>query len=412
MPRAETEPGVLFLLPEILARQRRPVAGLINAGQLARAAREKVGGGWVSASSRTGWWDPERAIREGSLPAAARAPVGRPAAASRPSPLRQTLKDARRIAWNLRGRPTPAPVAPVFVWQRLDPFFAAGARLARRFDVPLVVSVHALAVSERRKWGVGRLPLDPLLERGERTVLRRADCLCLVSGELLPELAALGVESGDPRLLITPNQVDVELFRPRRTEAGRRRRELGIGDEDFVIGWTGSFRSFHRLDLVVEIARSLSAGRAALRPCFLFVGDGAGRGGLAAACAAAGVRAVFTGVVEHALVPEYLSAMDVGLVLGSADTGAYHYSPVKLRELLACGVPVVASDVGEVSTLLGAGGLGHLLGATPAELAAAIEEVARSPEARAALGRRARELAVAQEGWDGQLARILERVRR
>ncbi|HEX2164345.1 MAG TPA: hypothetical protein VHM02_10385, partial [Thermoanaerobaculia bacterium] len=69
----ETRRGALFLLPEVLDRQRRPVAGMINAGHLARAAERLLGGGRVSVSARSGWWDGERAIREGSRPAPAAA---------------------------------------------------------------------------------------------------------------------------------------------------------------------------------------------------------------------------------------------------------------------------------------------------------------------------------------------------
>jgi glycosyltransferase involved in cell wall biosynthesis len=394
----------------VIARQRRPVAGLLNTGQLARAAEDLVGCGRVSASARTGWWDGQQALRDGALPEPPRAqapdrPHGR-------RHLRQTLKDVRRIAWNLgRRSPPPGLLPPLFVWQRLDPFFAEGPRLARRFRVPLVVGVHALTVCERRKWGAGRLPLDPLLALGERWVLRRADCICLVSESLRSELVTVGLRGDDSRLLVTPNQVDPSLFRPMPAAARTRRRELGISDDDFVIGWSGSFRSFHRLDLVLEIHRQLADRGNLARAVWLFLGDGTRRRRLEEVCAAAGMRAVFPGLVEYTRVPEYLSAMDVGLVLGSEEAGAFHYSPVKLRELLACGVPVAASDVGEISTLMAGTPLAGLLGTNPRELAEAIERVARDG-ALGTLGDRARELALRGEGWTGQLERVLGKIGR
>lgn len=409
MTGGATRRGALFLLPEVLDRQRRPVAGMINAGHLARAAERLLGGGRVSVSARSGWWDGERAIREGSRPAPAAAAPARPRPPL-PGWLRQTLKDARRIAWNLAPRPAPDGPPPLVVWQRLDPFFATGPRLAARHGVPAVVAVHALTVVERRKWGTGRLPLDPLLTWGERRVLARADAIAVVSAALVPELAAAGVRAGDPRLLVTPNQVDVETFRPRREAGLARRRELGIADDELVLGWAGSFRAFHRLDLVLEVDRRLAARGTVPRRRYLLVGDGAERPRVEAACAAAGVPAVFPGAVEHARLSEWLSAMDVGLVLGSAEGGAYHYSPVKLRELLACGVPVVASAVGEVAALLAATPFAPYLGEDAEALAAAVEALAGDAAARAALGRAARELALSEEGWEGQLRRVLERV--
>jgi glycosyltransferase involved in cell wall biosynthesis len=400
----------LFVLPEILSRQVPPVAGTINAGQLALAARRVMGGGWVSASARSGWWSAEQAIEEGSRPTLGRRPGSAPGLrrGAFAAGFVQTAKDLRRIAWNLGSRPTVPPCGPPFlVWQRLDPFFRSGVELARRYEVPLVLSVHSLVVSERRKWGAGRLPFDPVLRLGERWALRQADCICVVSETLVAELESLGVRRDDPRLLLTPNQVDVEHFRPRPREGATRRRELGIDGDDLVIGWAGSFRAFHRLDSVLDLHSKLAPALAARRISFLFVGDGPRRGWLEEACRAAGIRAQFPGVVSHALLPEYLSAMDVGLVLGEEGSGAYHYSPVKLRELLACGVPVVANDVGEVGALLATEG-GGLLGSTAGDLASVVGELARDEEARLRLGREARAVATAQEGWEGQLRRVID----
>ena len=46
-------------------------------------------------------------------------------------------------------------------------------------------------------------------------------------------------------------------------------------------------------------------------------------------------------------MPSYVAAMDVAVVSALPDS-AFHYSPQKLREYLACGRPVVAPRVGEV----------------------------------------------------------------
>jgi glycosyltransferase involved in cell wall biosynthesis len=44
----------------------------------------------------------------------------------------------------------------------------------------------------------------------------------------------------------------------------------------------------------------------------------------------------------------YIAAMDVAVVSAAPNEG-FHYSPVKLREYLACGRPVVAPRIGEVA---------------------------------------------------------------
>lgn len=404
----------LFLLPEVVARQAPPVAGMINAGQLARACQELLGEAWVSVSHHQSWRLPEAVIHAGSESRVGTAAATSSAASAPPPPssrdgvFRRTAKDLRRLNWNLRYRSPPPGETPVaFVWQRLDPWFIAGPRLAKSLGVPLIVSVHSAVVAERRKWGSGGLPLDGLLARGERYVLAAADVVCPVSWELVEELAALGFNSDDPRLRLTPNQVDCERFRPMPSVAARRRYELGICGDELVVGWSGSFRAFHRLDLLIDLHRCLAALPQPPRVRFLLIGDGAQRSSLEAACAEAKVPALFPGVVPYAEVPEWLSVMDIGLVLGSEESGSFHYSPVKLREFLACGVPVVASRVGEVGRLFSDGGMKVLLAEDARQLAEVIGTLASDRWYLADLARRARSLALAEEGWEGQLRRIL-----
>lgn len=412
---AEAPPGrtILFVLPTLLDRQRRPVAGLINAGQLAKAAQHTVGSGLISVTPTTGWLTPEEAIWSGSRPdRSADEPLGsgapRPWLRGTARFLRQPVKDCRRIFWNLRGRSAPPPGSrPLMVWQRLDPFLIAGVRLAQRYAVPLVVSVHSLTVMERRRWGVGRSALDPLLTAGERWVLEEADCVCVVSRELIADLAAAGIDLAEKEIIVTPNQVDVDLFRPRRAEALARREELGISPEEVVIGWAGSFRGFHRLDQLLEIARRLQERSRARSLCYLLLGEGRERQQLTVQLAAAGIRAILPGVVDYARVPEYLSAMDVGLVLGGEERGRFHYSPMKLREFLACGVPVVGSKLGDISNLLSGTPLEDLLGETVEELAGSIDLLARNDALRVSLRAEARGVVEREEGWVGQMRRVL-----
>ena len=94
---------------------------------------------------------------------------------------------------------------------------------------------------------MGRPPtrLGNLLERfGDRPPLMRSDVVACVSEEVADEVVRLGVDRG--RVLVSPMAVDAERFSPAVSGAAVRER-LGL-DDAFVVGWTGSFRSFHGLD--------------------------------------------------------------------------------------------------------------------------------------------------------------------
>ena len=144
-------------------------------------------------------------------------------------------------------------------------------------------------------------------------------------------------------VVVVPNGVDTDRFTPGPADP-RLRARLGL-DGAFVVGWAGSFRSFHGLDTLLEAAAI--AGRDIDDLHLLLVGDGLARPRSRPALAELGVRAVFTGTVPFTDIPDYMRAMDVATVLADP-AQPFHYSPVKLREYQACGRAVVASAVGEM----------------------------------------------------------------
>ncbi len=259
---------------------------------------------------------------------------------------RTFAKDLRWVARGLRfdarirRRLKPDPTPP-FVWQHHDLFQTAGATAARRLSVPLVLFVDAPLVWEARKWGVRRRGWGGVLQRiGEVPTLRRADLVACVSAEVADEVIRLGVNP--ERVLVTPCSAEVPSPRP----SGLKIR-AGYGLEGaFVIGWVGSFRAFHALDLLIDAftADQISSHNVAL----LLVGDGVERQRILERGAASGIRVVAPGSVPHAEVFEHVAAFDCGVLTVGADQ-AFHYSPLKLKEYLAMGTPVVAPAIGEMA---------------------------------------------------------------
>src|SRR5581483_2374186 len=136
-----------------------------------------------------------------------------------------------------------------FVWQRHELFHDAGADLARRIGVPFVLFVNAPLVWQARAWGVRRPGWSRLVERrGETAVFRRADVIAAGSPLVAERVAALGVDAD--RIVITPTGADVEQIASSRTSIPWRER-LDLRDR-FVVGWVGSFRRFHGLDVAVD----------------------------------------------------------------------------------------------------------------------------------------------------------------
>ncbi|MFM7225251.1 MAG: glycosyltransferase, partial [Actinomycetota bacterium] len=178
------------------------------------------------------------------------------------------------------------------------------------------------------------------------------------------------------------------------------RARLGL-DDAFVVGWVGSFRRFHALDLAVAAVAEVPGA------ALLLVGDGPERRRVEAEAAARGVRTVTTGTVPHAELPDVLAAMDAAVVV--AATGqTFHYSPLKLAEYLAAGLPVVAPAIGEPGARIRDGEDGLLVApGDPAALAAALRRLRDDPALRVRLGTRAREVAAESWSWDRSAERVI-----
>jgi glycosyltransferase involved in cell wall biosynthesis len=155
------------------------------------------------------------------------------------------------------------------------------------------------------------------------------------------------------------NCVDLDEFR--RLPAHHRinaRAELGVATSEKVIIMVARMVSQKNHQLVMETAPEIL--RACPRARFLFVGGGPDEEALKAQAAASGIaeRCIFLGRRDD--VPRLLGASDVA-ILPSFKEG---FSNAVL-EAMACGLPVVASDVGGNGEIIENGINGYLLETAP-----------------------------------------------
>jgi glycosyltransferase involved in cell wall biosynthesis len=187
------------------------------------------------------------------------------------------------------------------------------------------------------------------------------------------------------------------------------RRELGL-DEAFVVGLVGSLNRAPRRgisygwDVIEALAHTQPEVVA------LIVGDGEARPDLEKRARELGVqeRCRFAGFREEALLPRLIGTMDVAVSTQTNDAVGAVRTTGKLPLYLACGCPVLASDVGEARRLLGPLGWtirydGVVDRAYPGRLAARIGEWAADRDG--APRRREQALAIAREAFDADAVR-------
>ncbi len=213
-----------------------------------------------------------------------------------------------------------------------------------------------------------------------RSTYRRAQRAWAVGDTTAEVLAATGFTKP---VDIVPHGVEISAFTPGRDEA--RRRELGL--EGVVIGYAGRLVEEKGIRDLLDAARLL-ANLAPGTFTILIVGAGPLEGEVRHAVAHDGVRIRLLPAVPHHEAPALYRLMDI-FVLPSRETPRWREQFGRaLVEAAATELPIVAAGTGEIPHVMqGLGGGGRVVSAeAPAQIAAALAELVKSPPLRAKIG--------------------------
>ena len=197
-------------------------------------------------------------------------------------------------------------------------------------------------------------------------------------------------DAGVP-VVVVPNSVDPGCFDPTRYDRDRAREKLGLGEDDFVVGFVGRLDPAKGADILVEAAARLRDERA---PCrVVLMGEGSQRGDLERQIERLDLDGVvtLTGLCESPA--ELMRAFDVAVVPSRREAFG-----VAALELMHMRVPVIVSPVGGLPELVEDGRAGVVLpepGA--AAVVAAIQSLRSDPARRATLAAAAAHRAAAFE---------------
>ena len=231
---------------------------------------------------------------------------------------------------------------PTLIWEHHDLFPGIGTELANKYGIPLIKYVHAPQVWEAKKWGVKRPVWGKLLEKSEVRNLNRADLVACVSAQVYTQLIEMGVNK--KKLMVSPMAVDRQMFLEKKLQLPRSRFGL---DNKITIGWTGSFRKFHGLELLVESFEIAYKENDQL--CLVLIGDGFEKQRIENIIKEKDLSSavVFIGKKKFKEIPAYIKLFDIAIVSAHSTKG-FHYSPLKLREYLITGLATLAPRAGEV----------------------------------------------------------------
>ena len=168
-----------------------------------------------------------------------------------------------------------------------------------------------------------------LTEEQRERIRKSVNGVISVSTENKRKCLSYGI-SEEKNTVVLPNCVNDKVFRPRDMSAFRK--ELGAGEDDFVICFTGGFvdrKGYNRLAQAVDSLNDSSIK-------VLFCGAPMpGYENEKPQCNGM----LFCGSVNHDDMPKYLCASDV-FVLPTLKEGCCN----AIVEALACGIPVISSN--------------------------------------------------------------------
>ena len=229
-------------------------------------------------------------------------------------------------------------------------------------------------------------------------IATEADHVLAITQGIADELIAGGVPAD--RISLLPNAVDPDLFAPVPRD-GALAESLGLEDGDFVVVYAGSLSSYEGLDDLIEALALLRGQDVAAR--LVLVGDGEFRADLEALAQARGQAGAvhFVARVGPEEVRRYLSLADAVAIPRKPHRVCQIVSPLKPFEAMAMEKPVILTDLQALREIVDHGRTGLICRpADPADLAAKLLELARSPALRRDLGSAARRWVVDERSWE------------
>ncbi len=217
---------------------------------------------------------------------------------------------------------------------------------------------------------------ERLSRRYQQLVLSTADRIT-VTTSILGDRVADQYDLDRDKIVHLPNGVDTDEFKPTET------------DSEPTIVYTGNVGHAQDLETCIRAMSQVEHPEASLK----IVGDGDIKRDLEEVAREENLNGTveFTGLVPREEVPEILDDAMIGIAPLKSDDSLEYAVPTKAYEYMSYELPVVATGIGELVSLIETSGGGYHVENDPEAIAAAFESLLEDDDTRAELGGNGRE---------------------
>ncbi len=273
----------------------------------------------------------------------------------------------------------------------------AVAKLSKRYKKPFILTQHNTFIEYNGIWdNIERLN-D--LAVGKQT-LKAAKKIIAISGATKNYVLSLGA---DPeKVEVIYNGVDLDRFKPIVNARAQVRKKLGIPDDAVVAATVRRLVYKNGIDTLLESAKITIQNNRKL--IYLIIGKGPDLNDVKAKTAQLGIEKnfVLAGFVSDEDLPSYYNAADFFILPSKSGEGL----PLVALEAMACGLPLVATNVGGIREVT-VDGYGRIVPPNnPQALAEAALDFANTKLDR--LREPLRLIMMKKHSWDSNVERLMK----
>jgi len=228
-----------------------------------------------------------------------------------------------------------------FFYERYSLWSFGAMEYAKSIGIPSVLEVNSPLIEEQTKY---RGLKDPSIAKwvADRVFSAAKEIVAVSKGV---EYYLNSFSSTREKIHVIPNGVNPDRFRENKRILDH------TGDETFVIGFVGTLKPWHGLSTLVEAFEFVHQQNPNTQ--LLIVGDGPEKNNVIQDLKDRNLLAAtkFTGSVPHSEIPSLLSSMNVA-VAPYPKIENFYFSPLKVFEYMMAGLPVVASNIGQLNDLI------------------------------------------------------------